>query len=170
MEAKCIPPLGALSSDIECRATRFVAAGCLPRSTLAEFAGEDKGTISTARGRDDCGKALSQHLSFGATIRATQGCDPSAESSPEWMAAFGPPLGYPAAPSKRRPNFVQPLGSTSPVRDTQGREKVGVSAVTKISRKEFGIRYNPLMETGGVAVSDEVSVILDLELIRNQQK
>jgi glucose-6-phosphate-specific signal transduction histidine kinase len=29
------------------------------------------------------------------------------------MAAFGPPLGYPAAPSKRRPKFVQPLGSTS---------------------------------------------------------
>src|SRR5437868_4777242 len=29
------------------------------------------------------------------------------------MAAFGPPPGYLAAPSKRRPNFVQPLGSTS---------------------------------------------------------
>jgi hypothetical protein len=31
---------------------------------------------------------------------------------PEWMAAFGPPSGHPTAPSKRRPNFVQPLGST----------------------------------------------------------
>jgi len=61
-------------------------------------------------------------------------------------------------------------GPTSPIRDTQGREKIGVSAVTKISRKEFGIRYNPIMETGGVAVSDEVSIILDIELIRNQQK
>jgi len=29
------------------------------------------------------------------------------------MAAFGPPPGHPAAPSKRRPNSVQPLGSTS---------------------------------------------------------
>ena len=28
-EAKCTPRLGVLSSDIECRATRFVAAGCL---------------------------------------------------------------------------------------------------------------------------------------------
>ena len=27
---------------------------------------------------------------------------PSADSSPEWMAAFGPPPGQPAAPSKRR--------------------------------------------------------------------
>jgi polyisoprenoid-binding protein YceI len=59
-------------------------------------------------------------------------------------------------------------GPTPPIRDTQGREKIGVNAVTKISRKEFGILYNPVMETGGVAVSDEVSIILDIELIRNQ--
>ena len=45
-----------------------------------------------------------------------------------------------------------------------------MNAVTKISRKEFGILYNPVMETGGVAVSDEVSIILDIELIRNQPK
>jgi polyisoprenoid-binding protein YceI len=59
-------------------------------------------------------------------------------------------------------------GPTPPIRDTHGREKIGVNAVTKISRKEFGILYNPIMETGGVAVSDDVSIILDIELIRNQ--
>lgn len=59
-------------------------------------------------------------------------------------------------------------GPTPPIRDTQGREKVGVNATTTISRKEFGITYNPVLETGGVVVSDEVSIILDLELIRNQ--
>ena len=58
-------------------------------------------------------------------------------------------------------------GPTPPIRDTQGREKIGVSAVTKISRKEFGILYNPIMETGGVAVSDEVSITLEIELIKN---
>ena len=58
-------------------------------------------------------------------------------------------------------------GPTPPIRDTQGREKIGVSGVTKISRKDFGILYNPIMETGGVAVSDEVSIILEMELIRN---
>ena len=60
-------------------------------------------------------------------------------------------------------------GPTLPVRDTQGREKIGVSGSTKISRKDFGILYNPIMETGGVAVSDEVSIALDLELIRNEK-
>src|SRR6516165_963884 len=56
LEAKCIPPLEALRMDIECRSERFVTAGCLPRSTLARSNPADKGTISTARGRDHCGK------------------------------------------------------------------------------------------------------------------
>lgn len=58
-------------------------------------------------------------------------------------------------------------GPTAPIRDTQGRTKIGVTGVTKISRKEFGILYNPIMETGGVAVSDEVAIELDIELIKN---
>jgi polyisoprenoid-binding protein YceI len=59
-------------------------------------------------------------------------------------------------------------GPTPPIRDAQGRDKIGVSGVTKISRKEFGILYNPILETGGVTVSDEVSIILEIELIKNQ--
>jgi polyisoprenoid-binding protein YceI len=58
-------------------------------------------------------------------------------------------------------------GPTDPIKDTQGREKVGVLGTTKVSRKDFGILYNPVMETGGVAVSDEVAIELDIELIRN---
>ena len=58
---------------------------------------------------------------------------------------------------------------TGPVKDTQGREKIGVTGTTKLSRKQYGILYNPVMETGGVAVSDEVAIILELELIRNQE-
>ena len=107
------PPLGVLSSDIECLALRFVAAACL-------FSGEADTRVSHGQPRDfhnarsrRLWKTYLQHLSFGATIRATQGCDPSAESSPEWMAAFGPPPGDAATPSKKRRNSVQPLGSTS---------------------------------------------------------
>jgi polyisoprenoid-binding protein YceI len=58
-------------------------------------------------------------------------------------------------------------GPTLPVKDIQGREKIGVNGATKISRKEFGILYNPIMETGGVVVSDEVTIVLEIELIRN---
>jgi polyisoprenoid-binding protein YceI len=58
-------------------------------------------------------------------------------------------------------------GPTPPIKDTQNRIKVGVQGTTKVSRKEFGILYNPVMETGGVAVSDEVAIELDIELIKN---
>jgi polyisoprenoid-binding protein YceI len=57
-------------------------------------------------------------------------------------------------------------GPTPPVKDTQGREKIGVSGETKISRKEFGILYNPILESGGVTVSDEVKIVLEIELIK----
>jgi polyisoprenoid-binding protein YceI len=66
-----------------------------------------------------------------------------------------------------RPVVLDVDGPTPPIRDTQGREKIGVNGTTKISRKDFGILYNPVMESGGVAVSDEVSIELDLELFRN---
>jgi polyisoprenoid-binding protein YceI len=66
-----------------------------------------------------------------------------------------------------RPVVLDVDGPTPPIRDTQGREKIGVNGTTKISRKDFGILYNPIMESGGVAVSDEVSIELELELFRN---
>ena len=65
-----------------------------------------------------------------------------------------------------RPVVLDVEGPTPPIRDPQGREKVGVNATTKISRKEFGILYNPIMEGGGVTVSDEVSIVLEIELFK----
>lgn len=59
-------------------------------------------------------------------------------------------------------------GPTAPIRDTQGRVKIGVSGTTKVSRKGYGILYNPIMESGGVAVSDEVTIVLEIELIKSQ--
>ena len=56
---------------------------------------------------------------------------------------------------------------TAPIKDPEGRQKIGVSATTKISRKEWGFLYNPLMEAGGVTVSDAVSIVLEIELIKN---
>ncbi len=58
-------------------------------------------------------------------------------------------------------------GPSAPIRDPRGNEKIGLSASTQISRKKFGIVWNEAMESGGVAVADEVSITLDLELIKN---
>ncbi len=57
-------------------------------------------------------------------------------------------------------------GPSASVRDSRGNEKIGLAASTQISRKKFGIIWNEAMESGGVAVADEVSVSLDLELIK----
>ena len=66
-----------------------------------------------------------------------------------------------------RPVVLDVDGPNGPIKDTNGRIKLGLNATTKVSRKEFGILYNPIMETGGVAVSDEVRINLDIELIQN---
>jgi polyisoprenoid-binding protein YceI len=58
-------------------------------------------------------------------------------------------------------------GPTASIRDPRGNEKVGLAASSQISRKKFGITWNEAMESGGIAVADEVSISLDLELIKN---
>src|SRR5689334_10065099 len=55
-------------------------------------------------------------------------------------------------------------GPTPPVKDPRGREKVGLNATTRISRKTYNITWNEIMESGGLAVADEVTINLDIEL------
>jgi polyisoprenoid-binding protein YceI len=52
------------------------------------------------------------------------------------------------------------------VRDPWGGERVGYSATTRINRRDFGLTWNQILETGGVLVGDEVTVSVDLELIK----
>ena len=56
-------------------------------------------------------------------------------------------------------------GVGAPVKDPAGL-RMGATATTKISRKEFGILWNRLTEAGGVTVGDEVTITIDAELIR----
>jgi polyisoprenoid-binding protein YceI len=58
-------------------------------------------------------------------------------------------------------------GPTGSVRDSRGREKIGASASTRVNRKDFGIVWNELMDSGGFALADEVSITLDIELIKD---
>lgn len=48
----------------------------------------------------------------------------------------------------------------------KGVERVGASGSTTINRKEFGMNYNNVLDNGGVAVSDEVKITLNLEASR----
>lgn len=49
--------------------------------------------------------------------------------------------------------------------DPWGGQRVGYAAQTKISRKEFGLTWNQALEAGGVAVSDEVRIELNIQAV-----
>ena len=50
--------------------------------------------------------------------------------------------------------------------DPWGNERAGFSATAKISRGEFGLKWNQALETGGVVVGDEVKISIDVELVK----
>jgi polyisoprenoid-binding protein YceI len=50
--------------------------------------------------------------------------------------------------------------------DPYGNRRVGATARTKIRRSDFNMRWNAALEAGGVLVGDEVSIELEVELIR----
>ncbi len=57
-------------------------------------------------------------------------------------------------------------GPTPPAKDPWGNTRIGLSATTKISRKDFGLTYNAALETGGVLVGDEVTITLDAQFVK----
>ena len=57
-------------------------------------------------------------------------------------------------------------GPSAPAKDPWGHTRVGLSATTKINRKDFGLTWNTALETGGILVDDEVTITLDLQFVR----
>jgi polyisoprenoid-binding protein YceI len=57
-------------------------------------------------------------------------------------------------------------GPEPEVKDPWGNVKSGVTASTKINRKDFGLVWNVALETGGVLVGDEVQIHIEAELAR----
>ncbi len=50
-----------------------------------------------------------------------------------------------------------------PIKDMEGNKRVGFRAEGKINRKDYGVNFHKLLETGGLVVDDEVHIILDIE-------
>jgi polyisoprenoid-binding protein YceI len=57
-------------------------------------------------------------------------------------------------------------GPSEPGKDPWGNTRVGLSATTKINRKDFGLVWNSALETGGVLVGEEVTISLDVQFIK----
>jgi polyisoprenoid-binding protein YceI len=56
--------------------------------------------------------------------------------------------------------------SGNDVKDPWGNMRKGAVATSKVNRKDFGLNWNAALEAGGVAVGDEVSITLDLSLVK----
>lgn len=57
-------------------------------------------------------------------------------------------------------------GPSAESKDPWGNIRRGASASATISRKDFGLVWNAALETGGVAVGDEVTILLEIEMIK----
>ena len=51
-------------------------------------------------------------------------------------------------------------------KDPWGGERAGFSGSTTIDRKDFGLRWNQALETGGVLVGDKVELMLEIEAVK----
>lgn len=51
--------------------------------------------------------------------------------------------------------------------DAYGGTRAGFSATAEINRRDFGVDFNAAMETGGVVVSDKVTIELEIEAVLN---
>ena len=55
---------------------------------------------------------------------------------------------------------------SEPAKDPWGNMRIGLTATAKINRKDFGLTWNSTLETGGVLVGEDVSITLDVQLIK----
>jgi polyisoprenoid-binding protein YceI len=56
-------------------------------------------------------------------------------------------------------------GPTEPF-TAQGAQRVGATATTTLNRQDYGVSWSRALDGGGVVVSDEVRVTIDLALVR----
>jgi len=59
---------------------------------------------------------------------------------------------------------------TAPVKSPWGQTVVGATATGKINRQDFGVSFSKALETGGVLVGDDVTILLELELVQQAPK
>ena len=57
-------------------------------------------------------------------------------------------------------------GPTKESKDPWGNIRKGATATIKINRKDFGLVWNAALETGGVAVGEEITITMEIEMIK----
>jgi polyisoprenoid-binding protein YceI len=60
---------------------------------------------------------------------------------------------------------LEGTGPSKIVKGGRGESRVGASATTTINRQDFGVKWNANLDAGGVVVSDNVAITIDIEAI-----
>ena len=58
------------------------------------------------------------------------------------------------------------VSNAGQVKDPWGNERAGFSAVGSIDRKEFGLTWNQVLETGGFVVGDRIEIEIEVEAVK----
>ncbi len=56
-----------------------------------------------------------------------------------------------------------PVTLSGPIKDPHGNTRIGLEARTTLNRKDYGIQFNAVMETGGLLVGEEVAIEINAE-------
>lgn len=59
-----------------------------------------------------------------------------------------------------------PAKLSGPTKDPWGGVRIGLEAKTKLNRKDYGIKYHEILETGVMAVGEEVELEINAEAIQ----
>ena len=68
-----------------------------------------------------------------------------------------------------KPVVLDVTGPSGEIKDPWGNTRRGVSAVTRINRKDFGLTWSKMVEAGPV-VGDEVAIEIEAELVKKDAK
>ncbi len=56
------------------------------------------------------------------------------------------------------------------IKDPWGNTRTGLKLSGELNRYDWGLKYNSILESGGVAVGKEVRINANVELIKDEQK
>ena len=57
-------------------------------------------------------------------------------------------------------------GSPKAIQDPWGNSRLGGAATTTINRTDYGLTHNTVLESGGVAIGEEIEITIDIEFVQ----
>jgi len=61
-------------------------------------------------------------------------------------------------------------GPSGAIKDPYGKTRVALNATTTVNRMDYGVKWNAKLDGGGMVVSDNVDITIDLEMTKKEPK